>query len=97
MNIKYCYSPCAIAVYNTLLNDIASKKEELIYPSIAGVVVGTTQRFGHFVAILGKEGDTYTLADPLNGKHSGTYASLSNEYKFTGFFLKIIPQETPRH
>lgn len=59
-------------------------------PSIAGVrITNGIFKFGHFIAMIEKKGDTYIIADPLDGKHKVPSDKLLKEYKFTGFFMKI--------
>jgi hypothetical protein len=56
------------------------------YPSIAGVRLGHT---GHFITLLGREGDQYIIGDPLGGRHVESQAAWSRAYQFTGFFLVV--------
>jgi hypothetical protein len=56
-------------------------------PSVAGVVL--PGGVGHFIAIIGKDGDQFTLADPLRGKMDVRRSNLGATYHFTGFFLAV--------
>jgi ABC-type bacteriocin/lantibiotic exporter with double-glycine peptidase domain len=56
------------------------------YPAIAGVRLGNT---GHFVTILGREGDQYVIGDPIGGKSIQSQAAWRKTYQFTGFFLLV--------
>ncbi len=56
-------------------------------PAIAGVKL--THGAGHFIAILGKEGDDYIVGDPLVGREVISVDALRSAYRFTGFFLVV--------
>ena len=56
------------------------------FPGILGVKLGTV---GHFIAILGREGDQWTIADPLVGQEIVTLQELKRRYSISGFFLHI--------
>jgi len=56
------------------------------FPAIAGVRSGNT---GHFVVILGCDGDQYVIGDPIGGKHVQSQAAWRQTYQFTGFFLLV--------
>lgn len=56
-------------------------------PSVAGVVL--PGGVGHFIAIIRKNGDQFTLADPLKGKMDVQRSDLTSTYHFTGFFLAV--------
>ena len=60
---------------------------ELPYPAIAGVRL--VQGSGHFIPIIGKEGDSYIIGDPMVGPEVKSLAELREEYQFTGFFLIV--------
>ncbi len=53
-------------------------------PAIVGVRLGG---IGHFITILGEEGEKYIVADPLRGRELLDPAQLFDHYKFTGFHL----------
>jgi Peptidase C39 family len=57
-------------------------------PAIFGVRFGSV---GHFITILGREGDGFLLGDPLRGKELLTQELLLKRYDFTGFSLTITP------
>jgi ABC-type bacteriocin/lantibiotic exporter with double-glycine peptidase domain len=67
--------------------ELPADTSELPHPAIAGVVLsyGT----GHFIPILGKEGNNYVIGDPLNGREVKSLAELRDEYHFTGFFMIV--------
>lgn len=56
-------------------------------PAIAGVKL--SQGTGHFIALLDRQGATYSVGDPLIGKLTASLSELRTDYKFTGFFLVI--------
>ena len=65
----------------------------LPYPSIAGTRLGSPSGTGHFIAILGREGDRYVIGDPLGGRRELVRAEdLSAKRYFTGFFLLVEPR-----
>jgi hypothetical protein len=57
----------------------------LPYPAIAGIDIGA----GHFITILNKTGDSYTLGDPLVGKKVIDESDIRRRINFTGFFLVV--------
>jgi hypothetical protein len=56
------------------------------WPAIAGVRMENT---GHFITILGRQGDQYIIGDPLGGRHVQSQAAWRQAYQFTGFFLVV--------
>jgi hypothetical protein len=62
---------------------------ELPFPSVAGVQLGAEGGSGHYIAILGKDGASYIVGDPLSGKMKLTWEQLSQRYYFTGFFMVV--------
>jgi len=60
-----------------------------VFPTSAIAGVKLDQGTGHFIAVLSREGDTYTAHDPLAGKFTATLPELRQNYRFTGFFLHI--------
>lgn len=60
---------------------------ELPYPAIAGVKL--SHGSGHFIPILGKEGSSYIVGDPMVGSEVKSLTELQQEYQFTGFFLIV--------
>lgn len=57
-------------------------------PSIAGVRMGG----GHFIAIERATQEAVTFVDPLTGESTATPAELRARYRFTGFFLEVLPR-----
>lgn len=55
-------------------------------PTIIGVKFGA---IGHFVPILGKQGDQFIVGDPLSGRELLTLEQMKKRYQFTGFHLRI--------
>lgn len=67
-----------------------TKRDQIPYPSIAGVVVNVQNGgFGHFIAVLDKEGVEYIIGDPLFGKMRVPENQIGGKFVFTGFFLKV--------
>ncbi|MDB6032252.1 MAG: peptidase bacteriocin processing [Verrucomicrobiales bacterium] len=62
--------------------------ETVQLPAIAGVKL-LAYGSGHFVAVLGREGDRYLIGDPLRGRFLSTRKELEEMYRFTGFFMLI--------
>jgi len=61
----------------------------LKYPSIAGVCLGSPEGAGHFIAIIGKTGKGYIIGDSLSGRAELPEEKLNQIYFFTGFFMVI--------
>jgi ABC-type bacteriocin/lantibiotic exporter with double-glycine peptidase domain len=59
------------------------------FPAIAGVRLSSAGNSGHFVAVLGHEGDNYILGDPLDGKVVLSRSAFEKIYSFTGFFMTV--------
>ena len=55
-------------------------------PAVAGVRLGS---IGHFIAIVGKEGDGFVVGDPLRGRELLSLDELNQRYDFTGFHMRI--------
>ena len=55
-------------------------------PAVVGVRLGT---IGHFIAILGREGDKFLVGDPLIGRELLSLEDLHHRYAFTGFHMRI--------
>jgi Peptidase C39 family len=55
-------------------------------PAVVGVSFGVT---GHFIAVLGREGDRYIIGDPLSGREVLTLEELEKRYNFTGFHMRV--------
>lgn len=59
---------------------------ELGLPAVVGVRLGT---IGHFIPILGREGDQFIVGDPLRGRELLSREALEERYDFTGFHMRI--------
>lgn len=59
------------------------------FPAIAGVRLSASGNTGHFITILGREGDKYIVGDPLVGKLVQSQSDLKGDYEFTGFFMTV--------
>lgn len=68
---------------------VSAQPTEMPYPSIAGTKIGGPSGVGHFVAILGREGNRYIVGDPLVGRLTLTPEELHAQYYLTGFFLVV--------
>ncbi len=55
-------------------------------PAVVGVRLGVV---GHFIAILGQEGDRFLVGDPLIGRELLSRDDLQKRYAFTGFHMRI--------
>lgn len=62
-------------------------------PAVVGVRLGT---IGHFIPILGKEGDRFIVGDPLRGRELLSRVDLEERYDFTGFHMRIRNKSEPR-
>ncbi len=58
-------------------------------PSIAGVRLTSLGNSGHFITVLGREGDNYIIGDPLEGRLVLSKSALEANYAFTGFFMRL--------
>ena len=58
-------------------------------PAIVGVRLGGKTGAGHFIAVLGKEGDKFIIGDPLVGREEITEAKLLDRFYFTGFAILV--------
>ena len=56
-------------------------------PAVIGVRIGGA---GHFIALLEKEGDQITFADPMHGKEQLPLTEFLKRYHFTGFQMLVI-------
>ena len=63
--------------------------DHLEFPAIAGTELGGKGGGGHFIAILGKEGDLYRIGDPISGEKKLPLEQLKKLFYFTGFFIKL--------
>ncbi len=55
-------------------------------PAVVGVRLGL---IGHFIAILGREGDRFIVGDPLIGRELLSREDMDKRYDFTGFHMQI--------
>ncbi len=69
---------------------VEPQPDALKYPAIAGVKLGGEQGLGHFIAILGRTGEEYTIGDPLEGRLVVSLDEARRRYHFTGF-LMVFP------
>ncbi|HLP77962.1 MAG TPA: cysteine peptidase family C39 domain-containing protein [Candidatus Paceibacterota bacterium] len=58
-------------------------------PAVLGVRLHQYGSSGHFVALLGRNGDRFVIADPMEGKSTNTVAELEDKYELTGFAMLI--------
>jgi hypothetical protein len=65
--------------------------EALPYPAIAGTRIGGPGGVGHFITVLGREGDQYVLGDPAAGRVLLSPSEIGTKRYFTGFFLLVEP------
>lgn len=61
--------------------------EDLALPAMVGIRLGNA---GHFIAVLERNGEMLTIADPLSGKETVSLATLQKRCELTGFHLSII-------
>lgn len=59
---------------------------ELGLPAVVGVRMG---KIGHFVPVLGREGELFVIGDPLHGREELSLEELHARYDFTGFHMRI--------
>ena len=62
---------------------------EIGLPAVVGVQLGA---IGHFIPILGQEGERFIIGDPLHGRELLSLDQLNQRYKFTGFHMRIKAQ-----
>jgi hypothetical protein len=55
-------------------------------PAVVGVRLGS---IGHFIPILGREGERFIIGDPLRGRELLSPEELQQRYDFTGFHMRI--------
>lgn len=55
-------------------------------PAVVGVRLG---KIGHFIPVLGREGERFIIGDPLQGREVLTLEELHERYDFTGFHMRI--------
>ena len=61
-------------------------------PAVVGVRLGSV---GHFIPVLGREGDRFVIGDPLRGRESLSRDELIRRYDFTGFHMRIERRGEP--
>lgn len=61
-------------------------------PAVVGVRLGS---IGHFIAILGQEGDKFIIGDPLRGRELLSREELEQRYDFTTFHMRISRKDEP--
>ncbi len=66
-------------------NDI----EEVAHPAIVGVRLGGPAGIGHFVVLLGRDGDELVIGEPLEGRLILSPAAFSARYHFDRFALEL--------
>ncbi len=55
-------------------------------PAVVGVRLGS---IGHFIPVLGREGERFVIGDPLKGREVLTLEELEKRYDFTGFHMRV--------
>lgn len=55
-------------------------------PAVVGVRLGS---IGHFIPIIGREGERFIIGDPLRGRELLTLEELRKRYGFTGFHMRV--------
>ena len=60
-------------------------------PAVVGVRLGS---IGHFIPVLGQEGERFIIGDPLRGREVLTLEELDKRYEFTGFHMRIKPKHS---
>lgn len=64
--------------------------DRLRHPAIAGVRLSADgSGSGHYIAILGEQGENYIVGDPLVGRLLLSAKDLQVSYYFTGFFMVV--------
>lgn len=61
-------------------------KTEGILPAVVGVRLGA---MGHFIAVLGREGEKFVIGDPLVGREVLSLEEMKQRYVFTGFHMRV--------
>lgn len=61
----------------------------LPFPAIAGTRIGGPHGTGHFIAILGRDGERYVIGDPMQGRRLMPATDIGTKRWFTGFFLVV--------
>jgi Peptidase C39 family len=61
----------------------------LPFPAIVGVRLGSKSGAGHFIAVLGKAGNKYVIGDPLSGRAELDESQFQDRYYFTGFSIVV--------
>lgn len=55
-------------------------------PAVVGVMIGAR---GHFIAVLGREGEKFIVGDPLVGRELLTLEQMEQRWDFTGFHMRV--------
>ncbi|HYG98717.1 MAG TPA: cysteine peptidase family C39 domain-containing protein [Terriglobales bacterium] len=66
-------------------------ESSLPHPAIAGVRLRGGA--GHFIAVLNVSGSDVRIVDPMSGPVTMPMNKLRDAYRFTGFFMKVAPQQ----
>jgi len=80
---------------NGLKAEVLNKNslEEVPIPSIIGTYINNG-RIGHFITILGREGDSFLLGDSMNGRLLLTEEEFNKYYIFSNFVLYLEKPES---
>jgi predicted double-glycine peptidase len=62
-------------------------------PAVVGVLTGAR---GHFIAVLGREGDKFVIGDPLVGREVLSLKEMKERWEFTGFHMRVWSPERKR-
>ena len=74
---------------------VLSNPSKAPLPAIAGVRLRNLN-FGHFIALLERNGGEFVIADPMEGLSTNKLADLEARYQFTGFFLAVQNENQSR-
>lgn len=55
-------------------------------PAVVGVLIGAR---GHFIAVLGREGEKFVIGDPLVGREVLSLEEMKRRWDFTGFHMRV--------
>ncbi|RYD23788.1 MAG: hypothetical protein EOP88_02770 [Verrucomicrobiaceae bacterium] len=62
-------------------------------PAVVGVLIGAQ---GHFIAVLGREGEKFITGDPLVGREVLSLEEMRKRWEFTGFHMRVTSPERRR-
>jgi ABC-type bacteriocin/lantibiotic exporter with double-glycine peptidase domain len=68
--------------------------EKIPWPSIAGVRLRGPSGPGHFIAILGVEGESVVVGDPLVGRLTIRREEWLRRYHGAGFFMTVVKRQS---